>query len=86
MINENEEIHIRGRVYKKSCMTEDQLDLESRIAQLLEEARIKSIESQNAEAAAKYYIEKLDKDLQSNNNAVTLDGSNSNDIMFLTMR
>ena len=67
-------------------MTEDQLDLESRIAQLLEEARIKSIESQNAEAAAKYYIEKLDKDLQSNNNAVTLDGSNSNDIMFLTMR
>jgi ribosomal 50S subunit-recycling heat shock protein len=86
MINENEEIHIRGRVYKKSYMTEDQLDLESRIAQLLEEARIKSIESQNAEAAAKYYIEKLDKDLQSNNNAVTLDGSNSNDIMFLTMR
>ena len=86
MFNDNDEIHIRGRVYKKSHMTEDQLDLEDRIAKLLEEARIKAIESENAEAAAKYYIEKLDKDLQSNNNAVVFDGSNSDDIMFLTMR
>jgi hypothetical protein len=86
MFNDNDEIHIRGRVYKKSHMTEDQLDLENRIAQLLEEARLKAIESENAEAAAKYYIEKLDKDLQSNINAVVFDGSNSDDIMFLTMR
>jgi hypothetical protein len=86
MNSTNDEIHIRGKVFKKSLMTEDQLDLENRIAILLEEAKVKAIESENAEAAAKYYIQKLEEDLKVNYNNSSIPNTNDNDIVFLTMR
>jgi hypothetical protein len=86
MNSTNDEIHIRGKVFKKSLMTEDQLDLENRIAILLEEAKVKAIESENAEAAAKYYIQKLEEDLKVNYNNSSIPNASDNDIVFLTMR
>lgn len=85
MNNETDEIHIRGKVYKKSLMTNDQLDLENRIAVLLEDAKQLAIDSENAEAAAKYYIQKLEEDLKVNYNNSS-PNSDGDDIVFLTMR
>jgi hypothetical protein len=52
----------------------------------LEEAKVKAIESENAEAAAKYYIQKLEEDLKVNYNNSSIPNTNDNDIVFLTMR
>ena len=80
----NDDVHIKGNVYKKSLMTDDQRDLQERIARLLQGAKEKAIEADDMEAAAKYYIQKLESDLQANyrNNSTTSD----QDIIFLTMR
>jgi len=84
MHNSNDEIHIRGKVYNLSQMTEDQIDLNNRVSRLLESARLKHIEAEDDEAAAKFYIEKLEQDLQNNYNAGSV--ASDDNIMFLTMK
>ena len=90
----NNEINIRGKVYSLSQMSEDQLDLNERASRLLKSAKEKYMQAEDDEAAAKYYIEKLEQDLkanykdsgqniQTNNN---VDNNNNDDIVFLTMR
>lgn len=87
-----DEITIRGKIYSLSQMSEDQLDLNERASRLLKSAKEKYMQAEDDEAAAKYYIEKLEQDLKMNyketgQNAQNHNNvKNDNDIVFLTMR